>query len=131
MRELQAGLTVRGDEELLTQLFSNLIENALRHTPPGTHIRLELAATPAGIVAAVVDDGPGVPPEDYDRVTRRFHRGSASRTAAGHGLGLSLVAAIAQLHGARLVLADARPGLRVVVAFAFAPRISPESAAEA
>jgi signal transduction histidine kinase len=128
-RELQAGLTVRGDEELLIQLFSNLIENALRHTPPGTHIRLELAATSAGLVAAVVDDGPGVPPEDYDKVTRRFYRGSASRTAEGHGLGLSLVAAIAQLHGARLMLADARPGLRV--ALAFAPRIAAESPAGA
>jgi signal transduction histidine kinase len=117
-RELQAGLTIRGDEELLTQLFSNLIENALRHTPPGTRIRLELTATSAQIMAAVVDDGPGVPPEDYDKVTRRFYRGSASRTAEGHGLGLSLVAAIAQLHGARLLLADARPGLRIALALA-------------
>jgi signal transduction histidine kinase len=118
VRELQPGLSVRGDAELLTQLFSNLIENALRHTPGGTRIRLELAASSEGIVAAVVDDGPGVAPEEYDKVTRRFYRGSASRTAAGHGLGLSLVAAIAQLHGARLLLADARPGLRVTVTFA-------------
>ena len=117
-RELQPGLTVRGDEELLTQLFSNLIENALRHTPPGTHIRLQLAATGEGIVAAVIDDGPGVPPADRDKVTRRFYRGSASRTSEGHGLGLSLVAAIAQLHGGRLTLGDAAPGLRIAVAFA-------------
>lgn len=126
-RELQAGLVIRGDEELLTQLFSNLIENALRHTPPGTNIRLELTASATGIEAAVVDDGPGLSPGDYAKVTRRFYRGSSSRTSAGHGLGLSLVAAIAQLHGARLVLADARPGLRVAVAFApRAPASVPE-----
>ena len=70
-----------------------------------------------GIVASVSDDGPGVPPEDRDKVTRRFYRGSSSRTAQGHGLGLSLVAAIAQLHSASLVLADAKPGLCVAVAF--------------
>ena len=116
-RELQAGLAIRGDEELLTQLFSNLIENALRHTPPGTHIRLTLATANEEIVATVIDDGPGVPAGDHDKVTRRFYRGSSSRTSEGHGLGLSLVAAIAQLHGARLVLADAGPGLRVAVAF--------------
>jgi len=116
-RNLQSGICIRGDEELLTQLFSNLIENALRHTPPGTHIRLSLAAVNDGIVASVSDDGPGVPPEDRDKVTRRFYRGSSSRTAQGHGLGLSLVAAIAQLHSASLVLADAKPGLCVAVAF--------------
>jgi signal transduction histidine kinase len=116
-RGLEAGLSIRGDEELLTQLFSNLIENALRHTPAGTKIRLELVAVNEEIVASVIDDGPGVPPEDYDKVTRRFYRGSSSRTTEGHGLGLSLVAAIAQLHGARLVLAGAQPGLQVAVAF--------------
>jgi signal transduction histidine kinase len=116
-RNLQAGVCIRGDEELLTQLFSNLIENALRHTPPGTHIRLSLATANDEIVASVSDDGPGVPPEDRNKVTRRFYRGSTSRTAEGHGLGLSLVAAIAQLHGATLVLADAKPGLCVAVAF--------------
>jgi signal transduction histidine kinase len=116
-RELQAHLSIRGDEELLTQLFSNLIENALRHTPVGTKIRLGLAAADGEIVASVSDDGPGVPPEDYGRITRRFYRGSSSRTSDGHGLGLSLVAAIAQLHGARLVLEDAGPGLHVAVAF--------------
>ena len=123
-RQLEADVTVRGDEELLTQLFSNLIENALRHTPRGTHLHLELAATTSGLVAAIVDDGPGVPPEDYAKVTRRFYRGSASRTGEGHGLGLSLVAAIAQLHGAPLVLSDSGPGLRVAVTFTAAGKLS-------
>jgi signal transduction histidine kinase len=116
-RALESGLAIHGDEELLTQLFSNLIENALRHTPRGTHIRLSLTAANDEIVATVSDDGPGVAPEDHDKLTRRFYRGSSSRTADGHGLGLSLVASIAQLHGARLQLADAGPGLRVAVVF--------------
>ncbi len=116
-RELAQQLTIRGDAELLTQLFSNLIENALRHTPAGTHIRLSVAAVNGECMASVVDDGPGVPPEDLGKVTRRFYRGSSSRSTEGHGLGLSLVAAIAQLHGARLQLSDARPGLRVDLLF--------------
>jgi signal transduction histidine kinase len=116
-RDLQHGLNIRGDEELLTQLFSNLIENALRHTPAGTNIRLSLQAANGDCVACVSDDGPGVPAEDLGKVTRRFYRGSSSRSSEGHGLGLSLVAAIAQLHGAKLQLADARPGLRVEVVF--------------
>jgi signal transduction histidine kinase len=112
-RELQQDLRLRGDEELLTQLFSNLIENALRHTPAGTNIHLVAQAANGDCVATVSDDGPGVPAEDLAKVTRRFYRGSSSRSSAGHGLGLSLVAAIAQLHGAKLQLADAGPGLRV------------------
>jgi signal transduction histidine kinase len=108
---------IRGDHELLTQLFSNLVENALHHTPAGTHIRIALAAVNGEPFASVIDDGPGIAAEDLDRVTRRFYRGSASRSAEGHGLGLALVAAIAQLHGARLQLSGAAPGLRVEVEF--------------
>ncbi len=116
-RELQPDLIIRGDAELLTQLFSNLIENALGHTPVGTHIRLIAAAVDGECVACVTDNGPGVPPDDLGKVTRRFYRGSSSRSSAGHGLGLSLVAAIAQLHSAKLQLADAGPGLRVDLVF--------------
>jgi signal transduction histidine kinase len=117
VRTLQPDLHIRGDHELLTQLFSNLVENAIRHTPPGTNIRIALHGAQDGPVASVTDDGPGVPPEDLDKVTRRFYRGSASRSAEGQGLGLALVAAIAQLHGAKLQLVNAAPGLRVEVAF--------------
>ncbi len=116
-RHLQPGLIVRGDRELLTQLFSNLIENAIRHTPQGTQIDIELQLAKGEALASVIDNGPGVAPEDRDKVTRRFYRGSASRSSEGHGLGLALAAAIAQLHGARLELGDAGPGLRVTTAF--------------
>ncbi len=109
--------TVRGDAELLTQLFSNLLENAIRHTPPGTQIRVGLRAAAGTIEAWVSDDGPGIPPEEHANVLKRFYRLSGSRTAAGHGLGLALVAAIAGLHHARLTLQDASPGLRVSVRF--------------
>jgi signal transduction histidine kinase len=113
---VQPDRNIRGDEELLTQLFSNLIENAIRHTPRGTQIRLELTTADGATLASVSDTGAGVAPEDRDKVTRRFYRGSASRSSEGHGLGLALAAAIAQLHGAKLELSDAHPGLRVDLA---------------
>ncbi|HEX3837399.1 MAG TPA: HAMP domain-containing sensor histidine kinase [Steroidobacteraceae bacterium] len=116
-RTLHPGLQVRGDHELLTQLFSNLVENAIRHTAVGTRIAIALQTVNGEARASVSDDGPGVPAEDLEKVTRRFYRGSASRSSEGHGLGLALVAAIAQLHGARLQLANATPGLRVEVSF--------------
>jgi signal transduction histidine kinase len=116
-RNLRADVFIRGDEELLTQLFSNLLENAIRHTPPGTEICVSLTATRDRIVASVIDKGTGVAPDDRDKVVRRFYRGSSSRSSEGHGLGLSLAAAIAQLHGATMQLGDANPGLRVDIAF--------------
>ena len=112
------GVVVRGDKELLTQALANLVENALRHTPAGTRIGLGLhPGGSGGPVLTVCDDGPGVGVDDLPRLTRRFHRGERSRTTPGNGLGLSLVAAVAELHGAALVLEDAAPGLRAVLRF--------------
>jgi signal transduction histidine kinase len=108
---------MQGDEELLTQMFSNLVENSIRHTPAGANLRLELASENGFAVASVIDDGLGVPPEERDKVLRRFYRVSSSRSTEGHGLGLALVAAIAQLHGAKLELSDANPGFKVSAAF--------------
>lgn len=116
------GIRVHGDQELLTQVLVNLVENALRHTPRGSRIRVLLARAPGGgPVLAVEDDGPGVPEAERERILRRFHRLEQSRTTPGSGLGLSLVAAVAELHGARLRVEDAKPGLRVSVAFAEPP----------
>ena len=120
---IDPGIVLRGDRELLTQALANLVENGLRHTPPGTCIRVGLArnqetSPEAGILLAVEDDGPGVAEADLPRVTRRFYRGERSRTTAGHGLGLSLVSAVADLHDAKLSLQSANPGLRVSLAFA-------------
>ena len=116
-RNIEETLYIRGDEELLTQMFSNLVENAIRHTPPGSCIRLSLRAADGRVVAAVSDDGPGVPADERDKVLRRFYRVSAARSTEGHGLGLSLVAAIMQLHGGIIALGDAKPGLVVELRF--------------
>ena len=112
------GLCVRGDRDLLTQLFANLIENALAHTPSGT--RIEVAVSNQGLdrVEVLVDDnGPGVSADQRDKIFQRFYRLEASRTTAGTGLGLALVAAIAKLHGASVEAADNGPGLRVRLLF--------------
>jgi signal transduction histidine kinase len=113
------GITVQGDHELLTQALANLVENTLRHTPADTRIEVRLTAEPgAGVVLAVEDDGPGVSEADLPRLTDRFYRAERSRTTPGNGLGLSLVGAVADLHGARLQIVGLNPGLRVSLAFA-------------
>jgi signal transduction histidine kinase len=114
---LAGGVRVRGDAELLTQMFSNLVENAIRHTPEHTKIQINLTVEGEMVAASVADDGPGVDPKEHEKVLRRFYRGSSSRASEGYGLGLALVAAIAQLHQARLTLSDAKPGLNVKISF--------------
>jgi signal transduction histidine kinase len=115
--EIADAVRVNGDRGLLSQLFVNLVENALHHTPPGTAITLRLAREPAGVVAEVADNGPGIPPDERAKVFRRFYRLERSRTTPGSGLGLSTVAAIVELHHAAIELADNAPGLRVVIRF--------------
>ncbi|HYD05215.1 MAG TPA: HAMP domain-containing sensor histidine kinase [Reyranella sp.] len=109
------GVTVNGDRQLLAQLFSNLVENALTHTPAGSTVRLGLRATAAGFDAEIADNGPGVPEGERDKVFDRFYRLDRSRTTKGSGLGLALVKAIATLHGLSLRLEDRQPGLAVVL----------------
>jgi len=114
-------VVVRGDQELLTQALANLVENALRHTPAGTRIGVSLSRDRGvGTCLVVEDDGPGVRAEDLPHLTHRFYRGEHSRTTPGNGLGLSLVAAVAELHGAALYLAPGAPGLRARLSFACA-----------
>ncbi len=108
---------VVGDRELIAQALINLLDNAQRHTPRGTTIRLSLHARDDRVRLEVADDGPGVAEADRGRITQRFTRLEASRSRPGHGLGLSLVAAIAHIHGATLVIADNRPGLIVALEF--------------
>jgi signal transduction histidine kinase len=110
-------VAVYGDRELLTQMLANLVENALHHTPPGTEVHVLLSTGVAGVVLAVEDNGPGIPEAERERVLQRFYRLEHSRTTPGSGLGLSLVAAIAELHRSSLRLEDAYPGLRVSVTF--------------
>lgn len=113
-------LKLSGDPELLTQMVVNLVENAIRYCQPGARIRVQ--ANPIGnqVELAVCDTGPGIPPQEREKVLRPFYRLESSRTTEGSGLGLSLVAAIAKRHEAKLSLGDNAPGLRVSVLFPMA-----------
>lgn len=110
-------VVVLGDPDLLMQLISNLVENALRHTPQGTTITLETMSVGDVPVLCVADTGPGIAPDDREKVFRRFYRGEKSRTTGGNGLGLSLCKAIAELHHAKLDVSDNQPGLRIEARF--------------
>ncbi|WP_246020855.1 sensor histidine kinase [Paracoccus subflavus] len=109
--------TVQGDQQLLTQMVANLVENALRHSPSGTRIEVALTRADGSVLLEVSDNGPGIPAEERDKVFRRFYRLEKSRTTPGNGLGLSMVRAIADLHGAAITLKDNSTGLRVLVRF--------------
>jgi signal transduction histidine kinase len=111
---------VRGDPELLVQLFANLVENSIRHCPAGTEISLALSAKDDAYVVEVADTGPGIPEPERENVFRRLYRLERARSTPGSGLGLSLVAAIVELHGAKITLHDNAPGLRVKVRFPLA-----------
>jgi signal transduction histidine kinase len=111
--DVAPGVTMTGDRQLLAQLFSNLVENALTHTPDGSTVRLALHPKADGFEAEVADNGPGIPTEEREKVFDRFYRLDRSRTTKGSGLGLALVKAIAALHGMTLKLEDHHPGLAV------------------
>jgi len=104
---------VQGDRELLTQMFVNLVENAIRHCPADTNIDLSLLKDDRQVTATVADTGPGIPAGEREKVFRRLYRLDKSRTTSGSGLGLSLVRAIADLHGGSVILRNNNPGLRV------------------
>lgn len=110
--DIEPDIVIRGDKSLLTQLFANLCENAIRHTPAGTEITLRLHRDARQLVGEVIDNGPGVPIQERERIFRPFYRLDESRSTPGSGLGLALVAAIARLHGASISLGDAEPGAR-------------------
>lgn len=119
--ELAKALTVRGNREFIAQALANLLDNAIKYTPSGGAIMLRVRRRSSGEVEySVTDTGPGVPEEDRDRVIQRFVRLEKDRSQPGAGLGLSLVAAIAEAHGGRLELSEGPgkvgemgPGLRV------------------
>ncbi len=115
LHAVAAGLKVRGDRELLTQMFANLLENAIRHSPDGAHLEVQAHAGGDRAEVAVADNGPGIPAAARPKVLQRFFRLEGSRTTPGNGLGLSLAAAVAGLHETQLELRDNAPGLRVRV----------------
>ncbi len=109
--------SVEGDADLIAQALANLVENAMRHTPTGTHIELAVEAADGRPRRRVSDDGPGIPEEKRQDALRHFYRLEASRTTPGSGLGLAIVAAVAARHRATLELLDAGPGLTVLLTF--------------
>jgi signal transduction histidine kinase len=110
-------LRVAGDRDLLAQLYANLIDNAVRHSPAGGEILVQASVERGTVRTVVSDHGTGIPEEYRAKVLQRFYRLETSRTTSGNGLGLSLVNAIATLHEAALSLEDNQPGLRCVLAF--------------
>jgi hypothetical protein len=109
---------VKGNPNLLSQALANLVDNAIKYTPHGGRVTIKTEQNGEGAVLTVADTGPGILPEDRPRVIERFVRLEVSRHSPGTGLGLSLVAAVARLHEARLELSDNRPGLKARVIFA-------------
>ena len=112
---VEAGVAVAGDAELLAQLLTNLIDNALVHTPDGTAVAISLHREQGRPVMSVDDAGPGVPAGQRGRILTRFYRLDSSRHTPGAGLGLALVSAIATLHRAELSIGDNGPGLKVAL----------------
>jgi signal transduction histidine kinase len=110
-------ISVRGDRRLLNQLFINLLENAIVHCPTPVDIMVEFVDDRDHPLVRIRDTGPGIPMEEREKVFRRLYRLEKSRTTRGNGLGLSLAAAIAELHDATVSLSDNVPGLMVEVRF--------------
>jgi signal transduction histidine kinase len=111
--ETAEGMVLPVHRELLGQALGNLVENALRHAEGGSRIDLGVTRERDAIVISVADDGAGIPADRREEALRRFGRLDHSRHAGGHGLGLALVEATARLHGGRVELNDAHPGLIV------------------
>lgn len=113
-----------GDRDLLFDALSNLVDNAIKHG--GNHpVLIKVRRDADGPVVIVADHGPGIPADEYRNVLKRFYRLERSRNSPGSGLGLSLVAAVANLHGARIEMTDNAPGLRIELHFP-----APEGAAQ-
>lgn len=108
-------LTYGCDKELITQAVVNLVHNSVRHCPAPVHIVMCVEAGVNEVAISVADNGPGIPSLDRERVLKRFVRLDTSRSTPGTGLGLSLVAAIAELHGGKIELNDNHPGLKVTI----------------
>ncbi len=107
----------RADRHLLSQAIANLLDNAIKYTPAGGHVSVRTDGGPHGARIIVADSGPGIPPESREEVLKRFVRLEQSRSTPGNGLGLSLVQAVARMHGGNLSLENNQPGLRVTLGF--------------
>lgn len=112
---MQPGPDIFADEELLAEALINLLDNAIKFTPSGGRVLLELRQGNSGPILAVSDNGPGIPQDERDHVLLRFGRCARDSQVAGGGLGLAIVVAIMKMHGFSLSLDDAYPGLTVEI----------------
>jgi signal transduction histidine kinase len=128
--DIPDGHLIRANPQLISQAVANLIDNAIKYTRaagrshPTPSVAVALTPTPTDISVTVADRGPGIAPADRERALKRFVRLDASRSAPGTGLGLSLVAAVARIHGGSIVLSDNEPGLKVSLILPRAPAAS-------
>jgi signal transduction histidine kinase len=125
-RDAPESVEVYGDRELLAQVLTNLVDNAVKYTPPGGSVRVELARHGDKASLRVADTGTGIPAADRSRVLQRFTRLDRARSQPGNGLGLALVNAVTLQHHGRLTLGDNSPGLIVTVEL---PALAPPRAA--
>jgi signal transduction histidine kinase len=103
---------VTGDRDLIFDAIANLVDNAIKHGRAGGQVVVANENMDGRPVISIADDGPGIPADEYEHVFKRFYRLEHGRYTPGNGLGLSLVAAVARLHGARIEMLDNSPGLK-------------------
>ena len=120
---------ITGDRDLLFDALANLADNAIKHGREAGRVTVEVRETEAGASIAVSDQGPGIPGDEIRNVFKRFYRLERSRQAPGNGLGLSLVAAVARLHGAQIEMLNNAPGLTIELRFPASARPGVENAA--
>jgi signal transduction histidine kinase len=108
---------VTGDRDLIFDAIANLVDNAIKHGRAGGRVVVTNENVDGSSVISIADDGPGIPAGEYEHVFKRFYRLEHSRYTPGNGLGLSLVAAVARLHGARIEMLDNSPGLKLKLWF--------------
>jgi signal transduction histidine kinase len=104
---------VIGDRDLIFDAIANLVDNAIKHGRAGGQVFVASETVNGSPVVSITDDGPGIPADQHEQVFKRFYRLEHSRYTPGNGLGLSLVAAVARLHAARIEMFDNAPGLGV------------------
>jgi signal transduction histidine kinase len=108
---------ISANRDLLFDALSNLVDNAIKHGRDGGVVIVSVDQKDGGAILSIADDGPGIPPDEFEHVFKRFYRLERSRSTPGNGLGLSLVAAVVRLHGADVALSDNGPGLKVELRF--------------
>ena len=115
--KIASSVRCRGDPDLIAEMLANLLDNAIRYTVPGARIEVSLANCRSQIAISVADDGPGIPEIEREHIFRRFYRLETNGGIPGHGLGLALVAAVAELHKMEISVTDNMPGLRMTMTF--------------